>query len=236
MVDLFVDIETVPDMSREEYFSTKQEVDSGLLTRNSDDRDRYWKFERGGLMPFSGRVILITYQVNNANVHRLMEWEDGEEVILRKYYDLLRDLQWGSSDDRLKIIGHNILGFDLFFLYNRMLEYDIDEPWRLYQWTMNKPQVIDFLQMHLPLNGFNAKGLRHDVLAHAYELPTKETLGSEEIKHYYMGEYDKILGYSEREFVYPEMYSRISAGGLVSEQRLQESIQWYQDLISNTDA
>ena len=229
MPDLFVDIETAPDMTHDEYLSTKQEIESGTLTWESD-KARFWKFEKGGLRPFDGKVILITYQVNNAHIHRLVEWNDGEESILRRFYYLLKDLHQGSWKDRLKIIGHNILGFDLFFLYNRLRMHEIEEEKWIYQTLINKPEVVDFLQIHLPLNNYDAKGLKHDVLAHAYGLPVKDTLGSEEIQHYFQKKYDMILKYSEREFVYPELYQKIRSDGLVSRQRLQESIKWYNDL------
>ena len=226
MPDLFVDIETAPDMTHDEYSRTRQEIESGQLTKESDI-GRYWKFEKGGLRPFDGKVILITYRVNDGYVHRLMEWEDGEEAILKKFYFLLKDLQRGSGEDRLRIIGHNILGFDLFFLYSRFRKYGLDEEKWIYQTVINKPEVVDFLQIHLPLNEYNTRGLKHDVLAYAYGLPTKETLGSGEIQHYFQREYDKIIEYSEREFVYPELYAKIRSDGLVSRQRLLESIRWY---------
>lgn len=230
MPDLFIDIETVPDMTADEYFQTMEDIESGKLTRDSEDKERFWRFQRGGLTPFDGKVILITYKINDAHTHRLKEWEDGEEKILKKLFELLTDLQKGYGNDRLKIIGHNILGFDLFFLYNRMRFYAIGEDRWLYQRIINKPEVLDFLQAHLPLNDYNTKGLKHDVLAHAYGFPTKETVGSEETLHYYQKEYHKIIEYSEREFIYPELYAAIKSGGLVTRQRLQESIQWYDSM------
>ena len=230
MPNLFIDIETAPDMTGDEYFQIRQEIESGQLTRDSEDRERYWRFERGGLTPFEGKVILITYRINNGYTHRLKEWESGEAAILKRFLDLTHDLQRNPGNDRLKIIGHNILGFDLFFLYNRLRHHGVEEERWLYQRMINKPEVVDFLQMHLPLNGFEAKGLKHDVLAHAYGFPTKETLGSGEIPHYFKKEYGKIIEYSEREFIYPELYAKIESDGLVSRTRLQESIKWYDQL------
>ena len=208
---------------------TKRRIESGELSANSEDKSLYWKFERGGLTPFGGKVILIAYRINNANIFRLKEWEEGEKGILQRLYNTISNLQRGYGEDRLKIIGHNILGFDLFFLYNRMLHHKIDEEWRLYQKIINKPEVIDFLQIHLPLNDYRTKGLKHDVLAHAYGFSVKRTSGSGEIPHYFAKEYDEIIGYSEREFIYPELFGRIQSGGLVSKETLQESIRHYNE-------
>ncbi len=229
MPNLFVDIETAPDFTKEEYFDTKRQIDSGQLHRRSENKDLFWKFERGGLTPFDGKVILITYQINDGHVFRLKEWELGEQALLRKFYDLLLDLQRGPGKDWLRIIGHNILGFDLFFLYNRMKHHKISEEKWLYQWIMNKPEVIDFLQMHLPLNNLQTRGLKHDVLALAYDFPLKETLGSGETLHYFQEEFDKIIEYSEKEFIYPQLYEKILKSGLITKEKLSDSIKKYQE-------
>lgn len=233
MPNLFIDIETAPEFSKDEYFAVKKAIESGKLGRQSENKDLYWKFERGGLTPFEGKIILITYKVNNGHVFRLKEWEIGEKDMLKKFYDLVVDLQKGTGNDRLRIIGHNILGFDLFFIYQRMRYHKIqDEKW-LYQRIINKPEVLDFLQMHLPLNDYQTKGLKHDVLAYAYGFPIKSTLGSGEIPHYFQEDYEKIIGYSEREFIYPELYEKIRSEGLVSKEKLQESIKHYENLSLN---
>jgi len=104
MPNLFLDIETAPQFTKEEYFKTKKEIDSGKLNRHSENKDLFWRFDRGGLTPFDGKVILITYKINNGHVFRLKEWETGEREILKKFYELVVDLQRGGGEDRLKII------------------------------------------------------------------------------------------------------------------------------------
>lgn len=230
MVNLFVDIETAPDFTAKQYLEIKQQVDSGELTRKSENKDLYWKFTRGGLTPFDGKTILITYQINNAHIFRLKEWEHGEKEILQQFYDTIEKLQQGSSQDRLRIIGHNILGFDLFFLYNRMRHNNIAGEAKLYQKIINKPEVIDLLQLHMPLNDYQTKGLKHDVLAYAYGFATKSTLGSEEIPHYFEKNYDAIIEYSKREFIYPQLFEKIQKDGLVSKETLQRSKKHYNEI------
>ena len=117
MPNLFVDIETAPLFTKEEYFETKKEIDSGRLNRHSENKDLVWRFDRGGLTPFDGKVILITYKVNNGHVFRLKEWDTGEKNMLKKFYDLVVDMQIGVGIYRLKIIGHKIIRFDLYYLY-----------------------------------------------------------------------------------------------------------------------
>ena len=232
MVDLFVDIETVPDLTPEQYFEARRQVESGELTRDSD-RQRYWKYQIGSLSPFDGRTVLITYQVRGGHTFRLKEWEEGEKKVLERFYNTVVELQRGTGD-KLRIIGHNILGFDMTFLYNRMLRHKIAEDKWVHFWLLRKPLILDLLQMHIPLNGFRSRGLRHDALARAYGLPTKETSGADEAQHYFAKEYDRLLGYSEREFVYPEMFARIEADGMVSAGALQESIAHYEELAGDS--
>ncbi|MDD9813294.1 MAG: hypothetical protein OXU37_03365 [Thaumarchaeota archaeon] len=225
MATMFLDIETVPDLDAKKYRELSRKVSSGELSPEASPAE-YWAFTKAALSPLDGRVMLITYQVDGAHVHRLKEWEDGEREILKRLYGVIESLQRGKGDG-LRIVGHNIMRFDLYFLHERMRRHHIADEGRLYRTVLRRPLVVDFLQMHLPLNAMNGKGLKHDVLAHAYGLPTKSTQGSEEAEHYFAGEYEKILGYSEREFIYPQLYRRIRDGGLVDAGTLRRSIEWY---------
>ena len=220
MTELFLDIESAPNMEKEEFFAAKREIESGSLTRQSDPA-RYWKYSVGALNPYEGKVIFIAYRISSVgHIRRLKEWEDGEEAILKKLYDTIRTVKNG----RLEFVGHNICGFDLPFLYGRMMHHKIDDPEKLY-YNMQKTAAMDFLQMHLPLNDFHIKGLRHDALARAYGLPIKETTGDVEYLHYFRDEFEKIVEYSEREFVYAELYEKIKKDGMVSKEALMRAIQ-----------
>ena len=229
MPDLFLDIETVPDMEASEYMEAVRRIEEGDLGPRSSDRELYWKCVQGALKYIQGRVILITYQIDGAPTRRLCEWESSEESILKVLYRVLQDLQRNRGDDPLRIIGHNIMGFDVFFLYNKMRMMNIDDEKWLHYWVINGPGMVDFLQLHLPLNKMSPKGLKHDVLAHAYGLPTKDMSGGDQTRHYFRGEYDKVIQYSISEFVYPQLFQTIMRDGLVSAKRLAESIRWYEE-------
>ena len=231
MTTLFLDIETVPDLDAARYNELRAMVKAGTISPEVD-RAAYWKFKNAALSPIDGRVMLITYKVDGAYTHHLKEWEDGEKKILTDMFRLVFDLQSGLGEG-LRIVGHNIMKFDINFLYERMRHHEIADPGILYKKMIRQPLVADFLQMHLPLNDMNGKGLKHDVLAHAYGLPTKSTQGSDETAHYFDADYGRIMEYSEREFIYPDMYAKICSDGLVSREALQESIRWYDSLHEN---
>lgn len=225
MPSLFVDIETAPRMTAPEYLEARARIDAGELRKDSPDRGLYWAVERGALSPFEGKVIVITYKVNDGHVFRLTEWDSGEAGMLRRFYNLVGDLQRGAQSDRLRIIGHNILRFDLFFLYARMAAHRIDDEKWLHRRLLDGPDIVDFLQMHLALNGLSMKGLRHDVLARAYGLDVKGASGADVVRDYFNEEYERILAYSEAEFVYPELYGRITERGLVSSEELAAAVE-----------
>ena len=73
MTELFLDIESAPNMEKEEFFAAKREIESGSLTRQSDPA-RYWKYSVGALNPYEGKAIFIAYRISSIG---LKEWEDG---------------------------------------------------------------------------------------------------------------------------------------------------------------
>ena len=221
-MDLFLDIETVPDMTASEYTDAYRRMEQGTLTKQSDP-DTYWKVKKGALSAADGKVILITYQLGeHGPVRRLAEWESDEKTILAEFYGVLSRFQRIRG---FRIIGHNLTRFDLPFLYARMLRHNIDGEREVYRRLVEGVVVCDTLQMHLPLNGYDIAGLRHDTLMHAYGLPVKGTSGGDEIRHYFDGEYGKILEYSEREFRYAELFARMKDRGMVSAGRLKDAIE-----------
>jgi hypothetical protein len=230
MIDLFFDIETVPNfVSSEEYFGTKKMIEDNQLTKNSEQKELFWKYHLGALNPFDGKVILLTYKIDDAHTFFLKEWELGEERLLQEFLGVIKNLERGSTTkEHLKIIGQNIRGFDLIFIFERLKQYYPENERWLYYHLIKKPEILDFIQMHVPLNNFKIKGLNHDVLSHAYDFQTTTTHPSELALQYYMKEFDKILAYASSRFIYPELYKKIQKDGLISKETLQHSIQFIQ--------
>lgn len=228
MANLFLDIETAPNFqSPEEYFRIKADVESGKITKDSAEKDSFWKYTMGALNPFDGKITLITYQINDGPINRLKEWETNETDILKQFAYLLQDLnKYRSIDDHLRIIGHNILNFDIYFLYERLSQLQPGNKKWNYQWLIRKPEIIDLLQLHLPLNNLQTRGLKHNVFAYAYGLNTKSSMGFNTILNYYSKDYEKVIEYSTEEFIYPQLYDKIVKDGLVTQEKLAESIQY----------
>ena len=110
MTELFLDIESAPNMEKEEFFAAKREIESGSLTRQSDPA-RYWKYSVGALNPYEGKAIFIAYRISSiGHIRRLKEWEDGEEAILKKLYDTIRTVKNGRLEFYVDLICRFYMG------------------------------------------------------------------------------------------------------------------------------
>ncbi|MBC7080694.1 MAG: hypothetical protein H5T44_00345 [Thermoplasmatales archaeon] len=97
--------------------------------------------------------IQVQYEDNNGRINISKEWKDGEEQILKGFYEYLKNLlQTGD----VTIIGHNLLRFDIPMLIHRMAHNNIDSYENLMDLFHNF-FVIDNMQCSLP--EFKFKGL-----------------------------------------------------------------------------
>jgi len=62
---------------------------------------------------YDDRIIAIAYKQEGGPVTVLKEWESDEKQILTRFLEEIKRI------DRLSIIGHNILRFDLPLMINR---------------------------------------------------------------------------------------------------------------------
>lgn len=234
MPNIFVDIETVPIYNTaEEFLNIKNGIDSGIIHRDHNDykiKKIYWKKEMGALNPIEGKIIMITCQVDDGRPQPLTEWKSSETRILQEFYDLIT-IHKGSKEDPLNIIGFNITNFDLPFIFSRSQQLEIQtgfskhDPLWLFK-NFHKPTVQDILQIHLPLNNWTRYGLNHNAVAQAYDFPTKTERGSVNADYYYNKEYEKILKYTDGEFIYPDLYKMMKRK-MVTAEKLQESVDYW---------
>ncbi len=221
-MNIFLDIETVPDFpSKQEYARVKKGIEEGSIIRGSAEFNR---LTYGALSPFEGKVVLITYQVNEGNPQFLKEWQADELTILKKFYDVVN-----QRGERATLIGYNILKFDLPFMFTRMLHHraklsmpDSDWNW-VFKKLINMSNVVDLMQMHMHLNGFTNDGMVHDVVAGCYDCQPKGEMGSSVREHYYTDP-EGIMQYVGKEFVYPQIFAKMFKDGLVARNRFQSII------------
>jgi len=105
----------------EEYISSKRaEVEASF-----DERYRKTSFD--GAM---GQVVCISYGIDDTGPFSIYSsnWKDDEAEVISKFYDAVSSHYNPSIHQRPVFIGHNIIGFDLRFLFQRSVMLGIKPP------------------------------------------------------------------------------------------------------------
>jgi DNA polymerase elongation subunit (family B) len=95
---------------------------------------------------YDDRIIAIAYKPEGGYVTVLKEWESGEKKILTRFLEEIKRI------DRLNIIDHNILRFDLPLIINRASTHGIATTGELTRLLLD-PHLIDTIQAQLLANG-----------------------------------------------------------------------------------
>ena len=134
---------------------------------------------------YDDRIIAIAYKPEGGPVTVLKEWESDEKQILTRFLEEIKRI------DRLSIIGHNILRFDLPLINNRASAHGIASTGDLMRLLLD-PYPIDTIQAQLPANNFFFKGLGLAECAKRIGAETRTCPGSEIKTRYDEGDYTAI--------------------------------------------
>jgi len=204
MKRVFVDIETLP--AAEQRWS---EIESGI---QEDIASRYKKsdtvrekqeeaFRKTSLSGEFGRVLCIGVIVEDdgKEMRAVLGWDDNakkftgdEPGILTAWWDLLRSFDPASD----LIIGHNILNFDLKFIYQRSVVDGIKPSVNLSFRRYSSQPIFD--TMHEWTKWNTQEGISLDRLALVFGLrssKTDEISGDKVYDHFLKGNHQQIFGY-----------------------------------------
>jgi DNA polymerase elongation subunit (family B) len=95
---------------------------------------------------YDDRIIAIAYKPAGGPITVLKEWESDEKQILTRFIEEIKRI------DRLNIIGHNILRFDVPLIINRASAHGIAPTGDLMRLLLD-PHPIDTIQAQLLANG-----------------------------------------------------------------------------------
>jgi DNA polymerase elongation subunit (family B) len=95
---------------------------------------------------YDDRIIAIAYKPEGGPVTVLKEWESDEKKILTRFLEEIKRI------DRLNIIGHNILRFDIPLIISRASAHGIAPTGDLMRLLLD-PYPIDTIQAQLLANG-----------------------------------------------------------------------------------
>jgi 3'-5' exonuclease len=190
MVKLFLDIETLP--CDEEM---KDTVVAILKKKNGNkEKDPEQLFLETGFDGTFGRICCIGY---------IKEYQGGaiEKGVLRgPEAEMLREF-WAVARDATLFIGHNILEFDLPFIYQRSMIRNI-RPTQQINFARYRNNPIFDTMKEWSKWAYNA-GVKLDTLAKVLNLPTsKGDLDGSQVYTYFLeGKLDDICSYCMKDVV-----------------------------------
>ena len=149
-MNIFLDLETIPAQNPRAIAMLRAEADKEKLAIkapsnykdqakideyiaakrieiDADFEQRYRKTSFDGAL---GQIVVASYAIDDAEpvVIYASDWMTSEEFILTKLYEGLKAAYNPNSQTRPVFIGHNIVGFDLRFLYQRSVVNNIKPP------------------------------------------------------------------------------------------------------------
>jgi len=167
--------------------------------------------ETSGLNFEEDSVILIQLQVDNNTIEYFISWDSNEEQILREYFQRIKEIQ--EKQQTTWCVGFNSLKFDIPFLFNRIVHYNIASPYEIYNILYSNLINIDLKQIFYPSNNWLLKGLTWSNVLKAYGFSPKISEGEEIPELYKKGNYDRIIDYVKSEFyAMIDVYWRVRKG------------------------
>lgn len=187
MQKLFLDIETLP--ASEEYHQTLKMMHDKKCKKDDDFGEYLLKTSFDGAY---GRILCIGYAVDDEPVEVLYN-ENDEKKTLEQFWDLA---QYADL-----FIGHNVMDFDLRFIFQRSIINGVKPPQNLLNLPFaryrNNP-IFDTMKEWAKWSN-NSVGLEHLALALGIPTPKDGIDGSQVWDFYKAGKVQEILEYCKRD-------------------------------------
>lgn len=186
---LFFDIETLPAGKESE------EAIKHLYNKYRQKNGRYFKSYDEFLCSTSfdgafGKIFCIGYAIDNDAPQAL--YSKNEKEILTQF--------WGIAKNTKLFIGHNIIDFDLPFIFQRSVVHDV-KPTRTLVGNNNEQEAIFDTYRHW--TGGSSSYLKGglDRLALAFKMPSSKTEidGSKVYSYFLNNRHEEIVDYCKRD-------------------------------------
>ena len=201
---LFLDIETLP-ASGKDISTVKQfykESEEKRVNQNGQklktDFETYLK--NTSFQGEFGRIFCICFAKDNEAVESL---SGDEKDMLEKF--------WSIAKDANLFIGHNIIEFDLRFIYKRSIIHQIQPSRQLNFARYRNDPIFDIMKEWEKWGSYGA-GLHKLSIALGLESPKSKGIDGSKVYDYYLaGKHDEIIKYCKRDVeVTREIYKRIT--------------------------
>jgi len=182
-----LDIETLP--ASEEYHQTLKMMHAKKSKKDDDFKEYLLKTSFDGAY---GRILCIGYAVDDEEVGMLYN-ENDEKKTLEQFWSLA-----GTAD---LFIGHNVMDFDLRFIFQRSIINGIKPPENLINLPFARYRsnpIFDTMKEWVKWSN-NTVGLEHLALALGIPSPKDGIDGSQVWDFYKAGKVQEILDYCKRD-------------------------------------
>jgi predicted PolB exonuclease-like 3'-5' exonuclease len=184
---LFLDIETLP--APEEYRQILKRMYDKKNKKDDDFQEYFLKTSFDGAY---GRILCIGYAVDDDEVKVLYN-ENDEKKTLEQFWNLA---QYADL-----FIGHNVMDFDLRFIFQRSIINNVRPPQNLLNLSFvryrNNP-IFDTMKEWVKWSN-NSVSLEHLALALGVPSPKDDIDGSQVWDFYQIGKVNDILEYCKKD-------------------------------------
>ena len=162
-MDLYIDIETIPSLNPAVRALAIRNVRAPVNYKDEQKIADYLAeasdkaIDKTALRP-EGEIVCICFAVDDEPVVSLTRKDDNvssERDLLSAWLEYMRDLSKPGKPVKPRIIGHNVIGFDIPRLYQRcivnnlMEPYWLPPPWNLSRWSPHST-VLDTMYTFSP--------------------------------------------------------------------------------------
>lgn len=198
---LYLDIETLPAGEK------SREILKAIHAKKEEKSDKKIDFEQFFLgTSFDGafgRILCIAYAVDDGTVDVLNAEDGGEKKMLEKFWEIVRSISKEPYNPKypdygVMFVGHNVMDFDLRFIYQRSIIYGVKPAYELNFARYRSYPIFDTMKEWVKWANVSV-GL--ETLCLALDVPTpKDGIdGSQVWKFYQDGKVDDILKYCKRD-------------------------------------
>lgn len=215
---LFLDIETIP-AGEEQHGALKILHEKKLAKKNKkgegDNHADFEQFLLGTSFDGSfGRIICIAYAIDDGPVE-VLSGEEDEGEMLRKFWEMVdsisipaRNPQW--PDYGVQFIGHNVMDFDLRFIYQRSIVNRVRPAYDLTFARYKSYPIYDTMREWTKWS-MSSVGLEHVAMALGIPTPKDGIDGSQVFDFYKAGKVKEICEYCKRDVECTrEVYKRMT--------------------------
>ncbi len=180
MTRLILDIETIP------ADKSKKDLVEGLAKKNKEDA-----FKNSGLDGNFGRIFCIAYIKEPPESNKASIIKGEEKEILKEFWEIARDVD--------VFIGHNVMDFDLKFIYKRSIIHNIRPTRQLNFARYRSMPIYDTMREWEKWSMGNVTSL--DTLANIFNFKTSKDkmCGSEVYGKYLKKRFDEIYEYCKKD-------------------------------------